>query len=102
VEYGVRVNETIVRLHEALPDQLGLHRAVMTLCSDGWAFASIPLLRTMTANNPVALETGSEIAAFRLDGPQTAPTSPNRGLTKNAHGRVADQGGGEPRPPRRP
>jgi hypothetical protein len=42
-----------------------------------------------TAHNPMAFEAVSEIAAFRLDGPQNAPSSPNRGLTKSAHGRMA-------------
>ncbi len=29
----------------------------------------------------------------RLDGPQTAPSSTNRGLNESANGRVAEQGG---------
>jgi len=28
-------------------DVFGIHRAVLTLCEDGWAFAAVPLLRTM-------------------------------------------------------
>ena len=28
-------------------DLFGIHRAVLTLCGDGWAFAAVPLLRTM-------------------------------------------------------
>ncbi len=47
-----------------------------------------------TANNSVALEAASEMAALRLDGPQTAPSSAMKGLTKSAHGRVADQDDG--------
>ena len=47
-----------------------------------------------TARNPLALEAGYEIAALRLDGPQTAPSSPNRGLNKSAHGRMADRDDG--------
>src|SRR6266704_565603 len=61
VEYAVRVNATVAQAHEVSPghplsggalfsiraDYLGLHRCVMTLCTDGWAFAAVPILRTM-------------------------------------------------------
>ena len=47
-----------------------------------------------TARTPLAHEAVYEIAALRLDGPQTAPSSEMRELIKSAHGRVADQGDG--------
>ncbi len=61
VEYGVVIHTTIMAVHEqrgeralsggALSsiraDLLGLHRSVAALCSDGWAFAATPILRTM-------------------------------------------------------
>ena len=56
----------------------------------------------MTASSPLALEAASEIAAFRLDGPQNAPSPAKRELIKSAHGRVADRDGAKRRPPRRP
>ena len=46
-----------------------------------------------TARTTLVLRDRFRDGSARLDGPQTAPSSPNRGLTKSAHGRVADQGG---------
>lgn len=34
-------------LYSLTADLFGIHRAVFTLCEDGWAFATVPLLRTM-------------------------------------------------------
>ena len=60
-EYAVLVNSSIAVAHGGVSphplcggalyaltaDLFGIHRAVLTLCEDGWAFAAVPLLRTM-------------------------------------------------------
>lgn len=70
---------------------------------EGMAGTEIPNrpVRT-TASSPLALEAASEIAAFRLDGPQNAPSPAKRELIESAHGRMAERDGPNRRPPRRP
>jgi len=60
-DFGLRVAEVLVRengpgerypyaggaFNSIAADQLALHRSVISLCSDGWTFATAPLLRTM-------------------------------------------------------
>ena len=60
-EYATVVNSSIASAHGGISphplsggalyaltaDLLGIHRAILTLCEDGWAFAAVPLLRTM-------------------------------------------------------
>lgn len=60
-DFGLQVADVLVRENgpgERYPyaggafksiaaDQLALHRAVISLCSDGWTFAAAPVLRTM-------------------------------------------------------
>jgi len=61
VVFATHIEKTIALAHENIPgnplsggalrsirtDQLAFHRAVLTLCSGGWAFAAAPVLRTM-------------------------------------------------------
>jgi hypothetical protein len=60
-EYAKVVNSSIASAHGGVSpyplsggalyaltaDLFGIHRAILTLCEDGWAFATVPLLRTM-------------------------------------------------------
>jgi hypothetical protein len=60
-EYATVVNSSIASAHGGVSphplsggalyaltaDLFGIHRAVLTLCEEGWAFAAVPLLRTM-------------------------------------------------------
>ncbi|MGD0022457.1 MAG: hypothetical protein ABSC54_09160 [Smithellaceae bacterium] len=63
-------------LYALTADLFGIHRAVLPLCEDGWAFATVPLLRTMidflmnaaviTEQNPEAEYRGFKYTHFFL------------------------------------